>query len=86
MAKTEKIYKLKKSSFGRSGSDRETIIEGTLDYLIQYFSYTLEIGNSWNKKIDRNPKTIKSFMKNLVASLEEKEGACYTRTLIELVE
>ena len=47
---------------------RET--SGTLEELIRYFGYTLEKGYSWqwekgNSKIDRNPKTIASLIKNL---------------------
>ena len=42
----------------------------TLEELIEYFSYTLECGVAYqhekgNKKIDRNPKTIKSLITNL---------------------
>jgi len=52
----------------RGRDPRETT--GTLPELINYFSYTLERGYSWqnergNKKIDRNPKTIASLVKNL---------------------
>ena len=75
--KTYQIKKIKK--------ERETIVEGTLAYLIDYFGYILEIGNSWNRKINRNPKTIKSFVSNLEKSYDEKEGACYERTYIELI-
>ena len=77
-----KKYKVLKSHTKRE--DKE--IEGTLEELIKYFSYTLEIGNSWNKKINRNPKTIKSFITNLQNSFEEKESACYDRTFVELIK
>ena len=77
--KNQKIYKIQKTY-----RNRETFIEGTLAELIKYFGYTLEVGNSWNKKINRNPKTIKSFMNNLCKSYDEKEGG-YERTSIELV-
>ncbi len=59
-------------------------VSGNLEYLLQYFSYTLECGASWNRKINRYPKSIKSFLKNLQASYEEKEAACYNRTFVEL--
>ena len=56
----------------RSGyvSRKPTIWIGTLDYLIQAFSYTLEVGESWqhergNHKISRNPRNIESLAKNL---------------------
>jgi hypothetical protein len=54
--------------------------------LIRSFSYTLEVGNSLNKKVNRNPKGIKTFIKNVQLAYEEKEASCYTRTLIKLVE
>ena len=53
-------------------SDRGSVykLEGTLSELIQSFSYTLECGASWQhekgrKKINREPKTIKSLIMNL---------------------
>ena len=53
----------------RRGRTRETGYK-TLAELIEYFGYTLECGASYqheagNKRIDRNPKTIKSLIKNL---------------------
>jgi hypothetical protein len=78
----EKIYSIKKSHTRRE----DTIITGTLPFLINYFSYTLEVGNSWNNKINRYPKTIKSFVKNLQMSFEEQEAACFNRTFISLVK
>jgi hypothetical protein len=77
--KAEKTYTLIKT---RKGSNRE--ITGTLPELIKYFSYTLECGQSWNKKINRCPKTIAKLVSNVQASFEETEAACYERTLIEL--
>lgn len=59
---------------------------GTVEELTQYFSYTLEIGNSWNNKISRNPKTIKSLVSNLQKSYDEKEGSCYDRTSVKLID
>lgn len=77
----KKVYKLKKEYKGR-----ENIIDGTLEELIKYFSYTLEIGNSWNRKINRKPKTIKTFVKNLQLSYEEKESSSYNRTFVYLID
>ena len=44
--------------------------KGTLGELINYFSYTLQTGQSYeyekgNKKINTNPKSIKSLVNNL---------------------
>lgn len=70
----------------RAGNDtRDRYVKGTLEDLIGYFSYTLEIGNSWKKSIQKEPKNIKSFVKNLQASYEQKEAAIYNRTLVDLV-
>jgi hypothetical protein len=43
---------------------------GTVEQLVTYHSYTLECGDSYshekgNKKINRNPKSIESLVKNL---------------------
>jgi len=64
----------------------ERVITGTIEELVDYFSYTFEIGHSYNSKINKSPKTIKSFMNNLQKSLDEKEGACFERTKIWLKE
>ena len=74
------IYKIKLS--GR----RDKIVEGTLDELKAYFSYIMEIGTSWNKKINPNPKTIKSFVSNLQKAFAEQEAQIYNRTFVELIK
>ena len=79
MARAKKIYKIQVSK------RNVKIVEGTLEYLLQYFSYTFEIGQSWNKKINRRPKTIDSFVSNLQKSYDEKEASCYERTSITLI-
>lgn len=78
--KAKKVYEIKTEKEGR-----EKIVKGSLEELIKYFSYTLEIGASWNPKINRNPKTIVSFISNLQKSYEEKEANCYKRTFVERV-
>ena len=81
MAKVEKMYQVKKTRNGR-----ETIFEGTLSLLIDgVFGYTLECGNSWNKKIPRHPKTIKSLIKAINDSYDETEGG-YIRSYVELAD
>ncbi|WP_280120448.1 hypothetical protein [Sangeribacter muris] len=54
---TKKIYTVIRSTIR---SERE--VSGTLDELTEYFSYTLEIGNSRDSRISRKPKTIKSLI------------------------
>jgi len=78
----EKTFKILQSHSRRG----DTIVEGTLSYLINYFSYTLLIGNSHNRKISLNPKTIKSFVSCLQRSYDIKEGCCYERTSIDLIK
>ena len=53
-----------------SRNNRTRDVTGTLEDHIKYFSYTLEVGASWphekgNKKINQQPKTIKSLITNL---------------------
>jgi len=85
--KTEKRYSIKTVKHRMSGGNRESLVENkTLSELIDYFGYTLEVGNSWNRKINRQPKTIRSFVSNLQKSYEEKEASCYDRTHVELVK
>ena len=68
MAKQEKRYVITSTRplSGRSyKSEPLTIAEA-----VKYYGYTLECGESWqhekgNKKINRNPKTIKSLITNL---------------------
>lgn len=63
-----KVYYVKSIHNGR-----ETIWEGTLEYLKErVFGYTLECGHSMNSKINSNPKTIKS----LVNALEKSAVEC----------
>ena len=62
----------------------EKEVSGTLEELKRYFNYTFEVGCSWNNKINRNPKTIKSFCKALQECFEEKEAQCFERSFVEL--
>lgn len=64
---TAKIYKVISTHNGR-----ETVYEGTMDYLIHnIFGYSLECGHSWNHKIPREPKTGKSLINALNDSAYE---------------
>ena len=84
MKAAEKIYKIKKT---RTGLDRstESIFEGTLAHLRSgVFGYTLECGASWNRKINRNPKTIAALITAINKSYNETEGG-YTRSHVELI-
>jgi len=72
--KKPKVKTYKINSYHRG---RERIVEGTLEYLTDYFGYTLECGNSWNKKINRHPSTISSLISNINKSYSETMGSCY---------
>lgn len=51
---------------------RKTVWSGTIEQLNnQVFGYTLECGNSWNHKIPRYPKTVKSLVNALNDSAYE---------------
>lgn len=83
-----KKYVIKQSRFTGRGSaePRVNYIEGTVEELTKYFSYTLEVGYSYESKVNMHPKTIKSLISNLKKAYDIKEGSCYNRTLIELHE
>lgn len=49
----------------------------TVPELIQYFGYTLEVGHSYNNKIQLRPKTIKSFVSHFNLAVDEKYGGYY---------
>lgn len=82
--KAPKVYKVKisRSSISRSS---ERFTEGTLEELTEYFGYTLEVGNSWNSKINTKPKTIKSLISNVQKSFDIINGNTYTTETVELV-
>ena len=81
-----KEYTVRTTKTRARGENRVNEVTGTVERLVQYFGYTLEVGNFWNRKINRNPTTIKSFVSNLQKSYEEQEAACYDRTHVELIE
>ena len=76
---------MKKYAIEKYRKGRATVIEGTLDELTQYFSYTLLCGNSWNRKINRNPKSGAALVKALNQSVDETQGGCYDRDSYKLV-
>lgn len=78
--KNERIYTVVKHYNGR-----EVVIERTLSDLIEYFGYTLQVGWSFDRKINKQPKTIKSFINNLNKAYAIKHGNCYDMPYVELV-
>ncbi len=75
----------------RTGSTLQ--FTGTIPELVKNFSYTLECGASWqhekgNKKINTNPKTIKSLINNLNAAVDNSAangyaGIVYTQVVTD---
>lgn len=67
----KKVYSIKETHYPLWGDKiREKVWTGTIDELTEIFSYTLEVGASWqfekgNKRINRKPGTIQSLCKNL---------------------
>jgi len=49
----------------RTRRNRTSETAGTIDELTRYFSYVLLTGHSWNNKVNKTPKTIKSLILNL---------------------
>ena len=84
--KEPKKYTILKVKTSMKSEDKVTLIENkTVKELVDYFSYTLEIGHSYNKSIKQNPVTIKSFLSNVNKAFEEKEKFIYSKTYIQLV-
>lgn len=84
-ATNSKLCFLKEDRSGYVSSRKPTIWIGTIDYLVNAFSYTLEVGASWqyekgNHKINRNPKNINSLAKNLQWAKDNAAGNGYSGT------
>jgi len=92
MAKVEKVFKIKITKSGRfSNNSTTSYAEGTLAELIRYFSYTLEVGASWqhekgNKKINQNPKSAKVLVTNLYNAKNNAAADGYSGYDYELVD
>jgi hypothetical protein len=91
MSKQAKVFtiKVERGSFYRNSSS--DLVTGTLEELIKYFSYTLEVGASWqyergNKKINRNPKTIASLVSNLYNAKNNAAANGYSGYSFSVVE
>ena len=92
MERTKKVYSIKETYCPLfSGKDREKIITGTLEELIERYSYTLEVGACYQtgkgrKKINRHPATIKSFVTNLENAKNNATQNGYSGYSYELIE
>lgn len=64
---------------------RTTIWAGNVEELrSNVFGYTLECGNSWNKKINREPKSVASLVTNLNNSVSETQGGRFDQDHYEI--
>jgi len=79
----EKKFKISQT---RSNSDKETIIEGTFNELLEKFSTTLVAGNLANPKIKRDPKNMNEFMTALQKSFNVLEKSERNQTFVDLVK
>ncbi|MNB84035.1 hypothetical protein D3C81_384660 [compost metagenome] len=82
--KEPKVYTIIKHRRGQ-----QTEISNTLPEFIKYFGYTLEKGKSWqhekgNKKINMEPKTIKSLISNINNAENNAAANGYSGTWYEL--
>jgi len=73
----------------RTGST--STFTGTIAELVQDFSYTLDVGKSWeheagNKKINTNPKTIKSLISNIYNAKNNAARDGYAGVTVDLVK
>ena len=92
MAKASKLYRITKTKSGRFGGDVRTYTqEGTLEELINAYSYTLECGRDYqhekgNKKINTQPKNIKSLVTNLYNASNNRAADGYSGETFSYVE
>ena len=94
MAKKIFTVKMTKESSWSSVSTRPARTyeqTGTIDELVESYSYTLECGASWahekgNSKINRNPRTIKTLIKNLNNAVNNSAANGYAGETYSLVE
>lgn len=68
---TKYIVKNSDHREGRTDAIRNPM---TLSELIGYFGYTLEVGHSYNSKIQLRPKTINTFINHFNLAVDEKYG------------
>ena len=81
-----KTYTIFKTHRGRT-----TEISGTLPELVEYFGYTLKSGASWSghrgcRKVNTEPKTIKSLITALNNAVYNTQGSCYDPDSYDLKE
>ena len=78
----EKTYKISVDG----GRNKPKVVEGTFEYLKDYFNDTLWLGNQNNPKIKTNPKNIKELLTALQKSFNEIECAMHSQTFVDLIK
>jgi hypothetical protein len=74
----------------KTRNSKDTEIVGTIEYLVNnYFGYTLEVGQSWekekgNSKINTNPKSGKALVSNLNKAVTNAAANGYSSTYFRL--
>ena len=86
-----KVYTIQITQHRVGRDDTIRVQKGTLQELIETFKYTLECGQSFqhekgNKKINVNPKTIKSLVTNLNNAINNSALNGYAGKYYELIE
>ena len=81
MKEKKKYTLIRTRMFLSSRPTEEREIEGTLEELTEYFSYTLMVGHSHKASIPEHPKTIKSLVNALNRAFDIKDGGM---TAVEL--
>jgi len=64
--------------------NRTTEITGDLDYLRNYFAYTLSAGNSYDSKVKLTPASAKTLVSSLNRAVDSLEKGSYNPTYYEL--
>lgn len=77
MAKAPKTYKIHITGCSYGGREINDIKEMTLEECRNYFGYTLEIGASYNEKINPNAKTIRGLITAINKAFDVRFGRCY---------
>lgn len=80
-----KIHTVRVTTVRVNGNNKVKEVSGDLQRLIEYFGYTLEVGHSWNPKINRNPKTIKGLISAVQKASDIQYGSTYIREIYELL-
>ena len=68
----------------KTRNDKKYEYTGSINELTEYFSYTLQCGNSYNKKINMKPKTINGLISALNKSVKETQSGSWNPDYYEL--